>query len=227
MRYRLLPVFSELLKPDPEMLVLIERLRAPHLEALSAPVARAPRLLYRRGNFSGTIDDLLCAALRRELDAEIVLSPGFRWGGSLLAGQAMTMEDVQAQTATTYSEVYAQPMTGAQIKTVLEDVCDNLFNADPYYQQGGDMVRLGGLSYACAPEESFGRRISELRLADGRALQAGKSYKVAGWASVNQQHGAPAWEVFARHLRAGEWPASADTVTLRGVEGNPGLARGG
>ncbi len=226
-RYRLLPVFSELLKPDPEMLALIERLRAPHAAALSAPVAHAPRLLYRRGNFNGTTDSLLCAALRRELDAEIALSPGFRWGGSLLAGQAITMEDVLAQTATTYSEVYAQPMTGEAIKTVLEDVCDNLFNADPYYQQGGDMVRLGGLSYACAPAERLGRRISDLRLADGRALEAGKTYKVAGWASVNPQGGAPVWEVLARHLRDGGVSASAAAVTLRGVDNDPGLAEGG
>src|SRR6185312_6012589 len=122
-RYRLLPVFSELLRPDAEMLALIERLRAPHAEMFSAKVVTAPHLLYRRGNFNGTMDSLLCDALRQQLDAEIALSPGFRWGTSVLPGQAMTMEDVLAETATTYSEVYAQPMSGEQIKTVLEDVC--------------------------------------------------------------------------------------------------------
>jgi sulfur-oxidizing protein SoxB len=190
----------------------------------SARVVTAPHLLYRRGNFNGTMDSLLCDALRQQLDAEIALSPGFRWGTSVLPGQAMTMEDVLAETATTYSEVYAQPMSGEQIKTVLEDVCDNLFNTDPYYQQGGDMVRVGGLSYTCAPNESVGNRISDLKLAGGRSLDAGKTYKVAGWASVNEQKGDPVWDVFAKHLREGKLSVPADAVSLRGVENNPGIA---
>ena len=227
LRYRLLPVYSELLKPDAGMLDLIDRLRAPHAAGYGTTVAVAPQLLYRRGNFNGTMDTLLCAALRRELDAEIALSPGFRWGTSVLRGQPMTMEDVLSETATTYSEVYAQSMTGEQIKAVLEDVCDNLFNADPYYQQGGDMVRVGGLAYTCAPAASMGKRISGLTLADGRALEAGKSYKVAGWASVNQQAGEPAWDLFARYLRSGAAPKMTDTVSLRGVDGNPGIATQG
>ncbi|MBN8960172.1 MAG: thiosulfohydrolase SoxB [Rhizobiales bacterium] len=222
-RYRLLPVFSELLKPDAEMLALIDRLRAPHAATFAAKIATAPHLLYRRGNFNGTMDSLLCDALRHQLDAEIALSPGFRWGTSVLPGQPMTMEDVLAETATTYSEVYAQPMTGEQIKSVLEDVCDNLFNADPYYQQGGDMVRVGGLSYTCAPNESVGNRISDLKLANGHALAASKTYKVAGWASVNEQKGEPVWDVFAKHLREGKLSAPADAVSLRGVENNPGI----
>ncbi len=223
-RYRLLPVFTELLKPDAAMQALIERLRAPYADRFSEKIATARQLLYRRGNFNGPVDTLLCNALRQRLDAEIALSPGFRWGASLLPGQPVTMEDVLAETATTYSEVYAQNMTGEQIKGVLEDVCDNLFNTDPYYQQGGDMVRVGGLAYACAPAESVGRRISDLTLPDGRALDAGKTYKVAGWASVNAQSGAPVWEVFAKHLRSDKPINGQSGVTLKGVENNPGVA---
>src|SRR6476619_1027204 len=174
-RYRLLPVFSELLKPDPAMQALIDKTRAPYAAALDEKIAAADRLLYRRGNFSGSMDQLICDALLGELNAEIALSPGFRWGTTALAGQPLTMEDVMAQTAITYPATYVKSMTGGQIKDVLEDVCDNLFNADPYYQQGGDMVRLGGLSYACAPAEPVGKRISELTLDDGRPLEADKS----------------------------------------------------
>ena len=224
-RYRLLPVFSELLKPDASMQVLIDKMREPHVAAWGDKIATSDRLLYRRGNFSGTVDQLICDALREELNAEIALSPGFRWGLTTLAGQPLTMEDVLSETAISYGETYAVNMTGGQIKDVLEDVCDNLFNADPYYQQGGDMVRTGGLSYACAPSESVGKRISELKLANGRELEAGKNYKVAGWASVNEQTGAPVWDVVAKHLRSGKPPnREASGVTLKGVEGNPGVA---
>src|SRR4051812_3057909 len=197
-RYRLLPVFSELLKPDAAMQALIENLRTPYAAGFAEKVATADRLLYRRGNFNGTMDRLICDALRGELDAEIALSPGFRWGPSMLAGQPLTMEDVLAETAVTYPETYVQSMSGTQLKDILEDVCDNLFNVDPYHQQGGDMVRVGGMSYTCAPNEAAGRRISDLRLDDGRGIEAGKSYKVAGWASVNEQKGAPVWDVLAR-----------------------------
>src|SRR5580698_8471354 len=139
----------------------------------------------------------------------------------MLPGQSLTMEDVFAETAITYAETYLQSMTGSQIKDVLEDVCDNLFNADPYYQQGGDMVRVGGFAYACTPAESVGRRISDLKLDNGRSIEAGKSYKVAGWASVNEIKGAPVWDVFAKHLFSRKAPAGAGGVTLRGVDGNP------
>jgi S-sulfosulfanyl-L-cysteine sulfohydrolase len=224
-RYRLLPVFSELLKADASMLALIEKLRGPQAEAYGEKVATADRLLYRRGNFSGPMDQLICDALRSELDAEIALSPGFRWGTTALAGQALTMDDVLAETAITYPETYVQSMTGSQIKDVLEDVCDNLFNADPYYQQGGDMVRVGGLTYICAPAEAQGKRISELKLDSGRMLAAGKTYRVAGWASVNPQAGRPVWDVLAKHLRSGKVSDRRDSgVTLKGVEGNPGIA---
>jgi sulfur-oxidizing protein SoxB len=224
LRYRLLPVYSELLKPDPAMDALIEKMRGSHASDWNNQVGTADRLLYRRGNFSGPMDQLICDALRAELDAEIALSPGFRWGTTTLAGQGLTMEDVLSETAITYAETYAQKMTGSQIKDVLEDVCDNLFNADPYYQQGGDMVRVGGLSYVCAPAESAGRRISDLTLDNGKRLEAGRSYKVAGWASVNPQQGKPVWDVFANHLRAGKMSTSRSNVTLKGVDGNPGIA---
>lgn len=224
-RYRLLPVFSELLKPDAAMQALIEKMREPHAGSWDDKIATADRLLYRRGNFSGTVDQLICDALRGELNAEIALSPGFRWGLTALAGQPLTMEDLLSETAITYGETYLQSMTGSQLKDVLEDVCDNLFNADPYYQQGGDMVRVGGLSYTCTPTEGVGKRISELKLEGGGQLEAGKSYKVAGWASVNQQTGAPVWDVVARHLRSGKPPnREAPGVTLKGVEDNPGLS---
>jgi sulfur-oxidizing protein SoxB len=225
LRYRLLPVFSELLKPDAAMQALVDRLHASHAKDWVNALATADRLLYRRGNFSGTMDQLLCDALIRELDAEIALSPGFRWGTTALAGQQLSMEDLLAETAITYPETYVTSMTGGQIKDVLEDVCDNLFNADPYYQQGGDMVRVGGLSYTCSPTESIGKRISELKLDNGRTLEARRSYKVAGWASVNPQQGKPVWEVFASYLRTGKIPQwRASNVTLKGVDGNLGIA---
>jgi S-sulfosulfanyl-L-cysteine sulfohydrolase len=224
-RYRLLPVFSELLKPDAAMAALIDKMRGPHAAEYAEKIATADRLLYRRGNFGGTVDQLICDALRSEFDAEIALSPGFRWGSSVLPGQPVTMEDLLTETAITYPETYLARMTGSQIKDILEDVCDNLFNADPYYQQGGDMVRVGGFAYTCSPGESPGRRISDLKLDNGRALEAGKSYKVAGWASVNEQQGKPVWDVFARHLRSGKAPVQRGTgVTLRGVDDNPGIS---
>ena len=227
-RYRLLPVFSELLKPDPAMAALIETIRAPHASAYAGKIATADRLLYRRGNFLGPVDQLICGALRSELDAEIALSPGFRWGPSVLPGQTLTMEDVLSETAISYGETYIQSLTGSQIKDALEDVCDNLFNADPYYQQGGDMVRVGGFTYTCTPAENIGRRISDLKLDNGRAIEAGKNYKVASWASVNEQRGIPVWDVFASYLGSGKpLAARGDGVTLRGVDGNPGIAGAG
>jgi S-sulfosulfanyl-L-cysteine sulfohydrolase len=224
-RYKLLPVYSELLKPDAAMQALVDRLHATHPKEWTDRVATADRLLFRRGNFSGPMDKLICDALRNQLNAEIALSPGFRWGLTALAGQPLAMEDLLTETAITYPETYVQTMTGAQIKDVLEDVCDNLFNADPYYQQGGDMVRVRGLTYTCTPAETIGKRISDLKLDKGHALEAGKSYKVAGWASVNQQSGKPVWDVFADYLRSGETLLpNGKTVTLKGVEGNPGIA---
>jgi sulfur-oxidizing protein SoxB len=224
-RYRLLPVFSELLKPDPAMAALIEKIRAPRVAGWSAKIATSGHLLYRRDNFVGSIDQLICAALREQLDAEIALSPGFRWGTTFLPGQHLTMEDLLSETAISYPETYVANLTGAEIKATLEDICDNLFNPDPYYQQGGDMVRLGGLTYSCAPNEKIGHRISDLRLEDGRRIEAGRTYRIAGWASLNEQRGLPVWDVLAHHLGSGKLPAKQQAgVTLRGVDGNPGIA---
>jgi sulfur-oxidizing protein SoxB len=200
-------------------------MHAPYAAAYAEKIATADRLLYRRGNFDGTMDRLICDALRSELNAEIALSPGFRWGTTVLQGQPITMEDVLAETAITYPETYTQSMTGAQLKDVLEDICDNLFNTDPYYQQGGDMVRVGGMSYTCSPAEAMGHRLSGLKLDNGRAIEPSKSYKVAGWASVNEQKGAPVWDVFTKYLRSGKATDQHGAgVTLKGVEDNPGIA---
>jgi S-sulfosulfanyl-L-cysteine sulfohydrolase len=228
-RYSLLPVFADLLPPNREMQALIERLRAPFAAQFSEPLATADRLLFRRGNFNGPMDQVICAALRQELDAQIALSPGFRWGTSLPAGQAITMEDVLSETAVTYPEVYVQEMTGSQLKAIMEDVCDNLFNPDPYYQQGGDMARVGGMDYACAPGEALGNRISDMTLDDGRPVEAGKSYRVAGWASVNPQHGTAVGEVLAGYLRRQKTVdvKKSNRVVLKGVAGNPGIAAEG
>jgi sulfur-oxidizing protein SoxB len=225
-RYHLLPVYSGLLKADPAMQALIDRLRKPHTDKFAEKLAVSGDLLYRRGNFNGTMDQLICDALRQELDAEIALSPGFRWGNTLLQGQSITMEDLLSETAITYPEVYVQEMTGAQLKAVMEDVCANLFNPDPYYQQGGDMVRIGGMDYACAPTEPVGQRISDLTLDSGKKLEADKTYKVAGWASVNPQQGKPVWDVFAGYLRREKTakPKKLNQVALKGVSNNPGIS---
>ena len=229
LRYRLLPIFSNQLAADPTMTALIERLRAPHAKAFNDNVAVADRLFYRRGNFNGTMDQLICNALRQQLDAQIALSPGFRWGATVLPGQPISMQDVLSETAITYPEVYVQTMTGQQLKTIMEDVCDNLFNLDPYYQQGGDMVRLGGMSYACSPNEAIGKRISDLKLPSGEAIEATKSYRIAGWASVNEQKGAPVWETVVKYLREPrQLPVSKGSgVEVRGVSGNFGFSEHG
>jgi S-sulfosulfanyl-L-cysteine sulfohydrolase len=224
-RYHLLPVFSELLKPDAAMTALIEKIREPHVAPWGEKIATADRLLYRRGNFTGPVDRLICDCLRDQFDAEIALSPGFRWGTTFLAGHPLTMEDVLSETAISYGETYVANLTGSQIKEALEDTCDNLFNPDPYYQQGGDMVRVGGFTYTCTPGKAIGRRISDLKLDNGRAIEPGKSYKVAGWASVNEQHGTPVWDVLAKYLGSSKPQNAQDGgVTLKGVDGNPGIA---
>ncbi|MGH6725902.1 MAG: thiosulfohydrolase SoxB, partial [Pseudolabrys sp.] len=195
-RYKLIPLFADAIAPDAEVTAAIAKARAPYAKALSRVVGEAESLLYRRGNFNGTFDDVICAALLKERDAEIALSPGFRWGTSVLPGQPITVEDIRNATAITYPQVYRISMTGARLKDVLEDVADNLFNPDPYYQQGGDMVRCGGLGYAIDVGKPIGQRISAMtHLKSGEAIQAGKEYTVAGWASVNEgTQGPPVWE---------------------------------
>jgi len=225
-RYRLLPVFANLLPPDPAMQAYIERVRAPYVSRLGEKIAVTEGLLYRRGNFNGSFDQLILEALMQAKGAEIAFSPGFRWGTTLLPGDAITLEHVMDQTAITYPAVTVNEMTGARIKEILEDVCDNLFNPDPYLQQGGDMVRVGGLTYACEPRAKTGRRISDLRL-QGKPLEADKTYRVAGWASVGEGvTGEPVWDVVARHLRERRSiaPVKLNLPRLVGIERDPGIA---
>ncbi len=202
--YRLIPIFADAVQPDPEMAALVKEVRAPYAAELGRVLGRTESLLYRRGNFAGTFDDLICQALLAERDAEIALSPGFRWGSSLLPGADITLEDVYNQTAITYPAVYRNQMSGAFLKDVLEDVADNLFNPDPYYQQGGDMVRVGGLSFTLNVRAPMGRRISDMRLRrNGEAIEANRNYTVAGWASVNEStQGPPVWDLVSRHVQA-------------------------
>jgi len=185
-RYRLLPVFSDALPADAAMDALITKLRAPYEAELNEKLALTDGLLYRRGNFNGSWDQLICDALIDVQDADIAFSPGFRWGTSLLPGDTVTRELLMDQLAITYPYATVAPMSGDTIKTVLEDVADNLFNPDPYYQQGGDMVRVGGLSYTMTPGTKMGARIGDMRL-NGKPIEADKTYKVAGWAPVSEE----------------------------------------
>jgi sulfur-oxidizing protein SoxB len=227
-RYKLLPVFSNLLAADKSMTALMQKHRAPYESKLSEKLATTDGLLYRRGNFNGSFDQVILDALMKEKDAPIAFSPGFRWGTSLLPGSTITMEDVLNQTAITYPFTTVTEMSGEQIKTVLEDVCDNLFNPDPYYQQGGDMVRVGGLEYTCEPNAAMGNRIQDMRLG-GKLLDAGKTYKVAGWAPVSEaardKGGEPIWDLVARHLRSEKVVkvTTPNVPKLKGVTGNPGM----
>lgn len=226
--YRLLPVFANLLPADAEMQALIGRIRAPHQAKLEEALATTEGLLYRRGNFNGSFDQLLLDALMEVRGAQVAFSPGFRWGTSLLPGQAITREHLMDQTAITYPWTTLSDMTGETIKTILEDVADNLFNPDPYYQQGGDMVRVGGLTYTCDPNARMGQRIQDMRLG-GQLIEAGKTYKVAGWAPVAQASrnaGPPIWDVAETWLKAKRTvtPLRLNNPKLVGVQDNPGLA---
>ena len=227
-RYRLLPVFANLLRADRDMAKLIEAKRAPYREKLAERLAVSETLLYRRGNFNGTMDQLILDALREVKGAEIAFSPGFRWGSTILPGEAITYEQVMNQTAITYPHTFVSELSGAAIKTILEDVCDNLFNPDPYYQQGGDMVRVGGMTYSCDPNAKQGRRIADMRLA-GRPIDAGKTYKVASWAPVAEgvrDDGEPVWDLLARYLRDTKIvrQRQLNVPRLIDVKGNRGLA---
>ncbi len=201
--FRLIPVLADVIEADVDMAAMIGDIRLPHDAALHKVLGRTDSLLYRRGNFNGTVDDLICQALLAERDAEIALSPGFRWGSSLLPGQEITGDDLFNQTAITYPAAYRNEMTGTALKDVLEDVADNLFNPDPYYQQGGDMVRAGGLAYTLDVTQKVGQRISDMTLLKtGQKIDAAKKYVVSGWASVNEGTEGPAvYDVVARHLQ--------------------------
>lgn len=225
-RYRLLPVFSNLLAADKDMTAFIEKVRKPYTSELGEKLAVADETLYRRGNFNGTFDQVICNALREQNDAQISLSPGFRWGTTVPSGQSITMEHVLDQTCMTYPETYRRAMSGKDIKLILEDVCDNLFNVDPYYQQGGDMVRVGGLDYVCDPTRGFGERISDMTLDNGDPVDPGKEYVVAGWATVGSKSPGPAvWDQVADHLRHHKTVKldKINTPVLKSVKGNPGL----
>jgi sulfur-oxidizing protein SoxB len=230
-RYRLLPVFANLLPPDAAMEAVIAKARAPYEAKLQQQLAVTDGLLFRRGNFNGSWDQLVCDALIDVQGAEIAFSPGFRWGTTLLPGEAITRERMMDQLAITYPYTTLTEMSGTMIKTVLEDVADNLFNPDPYYQQGGDMVRVGGLTYTMAPAAAMGSRIDDLRL-NGKPIEADKTYKVAGWAPVSEEarqaSNKPVWDVVESWLRqqgGGHVKARhINTPGLKGVQGNAGLA---
>ncbi len=226
-RYRLMPVFSNLLPADREMQAHIDKVRAPFADKLNETLAVSEGLLYRRGNFNGTWDQLIVDALMDVKGSDIAFSPGFRWGTSLLPGQKITRELMLDQLAITYPHTTLADMSGETIKTILEDVADNLFNPDPYYQQGGDMVRVGGLQYTCTPGEKAGSRISGMQL-KGKPIEANKTYKVAGWAPVAEgAKGEPIWDVVETYLRDQKVIKAPvlNQPKLVGVEGNPGMAR--
>lgn len=209
-RFKLMPVFSDAIAPDSEMAALVKRLREPFAAELGREIGRTESLLYRRGNFNGTFDDLICDAMLIERDAEIALSPGFRWGGTLLPGDAITWEAITNATAITYPACYRMEMTGGQLKEILEDVADNIFHPDPYFQGGGDMVRVGGMGYAIDVSKAMGSRISGLvHLKSGQPIEASRKYVVSGWASVNEgTQGPPIWDVVKQHV------ARKKTVTI-------------
>ena len=232
-RYRLLPVFANQLAPDPAMAALIVKLRQPFEARLADKLAITDGLLYRRGNFNGSWDQLVCDALMQVQGAEIAFSPGFRWGTTLLPGEVITRELMMDQLAITYAHTTLAEISGEAIKTILEDVADNLFNPDPYYQQGGDMVRVGGLSYTCSPGQTMGRRITEMRLG-GKLIDADRKYKVAGWAPVAEPArtatgNRPVWDVVEDWLRSQPGghvtPRRINTPTLVGVQDNAGISK--
>jgi sulfur-oxidizing protein SoxB len=225
-KYKLLPIFSNLLPEDAKMAALIRNVRAPYESKLNEKLAVTEDFLYRRGNFNGTFDQVILDALMKVKGADVAFSPGFRWGTSLLPGDIITMDRVMDQTAITYPATTLNNMTGETIKTILEDVCDNLFNVDPYYQQGGDMVRVGGIQYTVNPNARIGNRISNMML-NGKPVSPTKTYKVAGWASVGENvTGTPIWEVVAEYLRDIKTikPVKLNLPKIVGLGKNPGLA---
>jgi sulfur-oxidizing protein SoxB len=228
-KFTLLPIFSDLIPEDKKMKAYIDGVRKPFLKELERPLATTEIALFRRGNFNGTWDQVIVDALRQVGGADIALSPGFRWGTSLLPGQTITFDDLATQTAMTYPETYVKEMDGATIKMILEDVADNLFNPDPFYQQGGDMVRTGGLSYRIDPTQKIGKRITDITLANGKKLEAKKSYKVAGWATVGSQSpGQPVWEMvetYLKNVKAIKASYKVESPEIIGIKGNPGITQ--
>ncbi len=226
-KFTLLPIFSDLIPEDKTMKKYIEDVRAPFKKDLMRTIATTENTLFRRGNFNGSWDQIICDALIDVKGADISLSPGFRWGTSVMAGQDITFDDLMTQTAMTYPETYARDITGQGIKDILEDVADNLFNIDPFYQQGGDMVRTGGISYTINPTGKMGERITNIQLTkNGKKLDASKSYKVAGWSTVGSKSpGEPVWETVEAYLKNIKHIANlkVDTPDIVGIKGNPGI----
>ena len=226
-KFTLLPIFSDLIPEDKAMKKYIEDVRLPFLKELTRPIATTEQTLFRRGNFNGSWDQIICDALLEVKEAQISLSPGFRWGTSVMPGQTITFDDLMTQTAMTYPETYARDIKGEDIKAILEDVADNLFNEDPFYQQGGDMVRTGGISYRINPTAKMGERITDIVLTKtGEKLDASKSYKVAGWSTVGaKSEGEPVWETVEAYLKNVKHIANVkiDTPDIIGIKGNPGI----
>ena len=216
----LIPIFSDVIQPDPEMTRLIDKIREPYEEECNRVVGEAETLLYRRGNFGGPWDSVICDAIIQERDTEISLSPGFRWGTTLLPGQKITIDDIYSQTSMNYPEVYRTEMNGETIKNLLEDVCDNIFNPDPFFQQGGDMVRVGGMTYTCHPKETMGNRISNLQLSNGEKIESQKKYTIGGWGSINPKvEGPPIYKLLEDYV-SGEKiikPKHNNPVKIKGI----------
>lgn len=202
-KFKLMPIFSDVIKPDPEMQALVDDIREPHADRINEVIGTTNSLLYRRGNFNGTFDDLICDAILEERDTQIALSPGFRWGASLTPGSDITVDTLYTQTAITYPNCYRSDMSGQLIHDIMEDVADNLFNTDPYYQQGGDMVRVGGMGYTIDIHKPIGKRITDMTLlATGEKIDASKNYVVGGWASVNEgTEGPPIYDLVEKYIR--------------------------
>ena len=216
----LIPIFSDVIQPDPEMTRLIDKIREPYEKECNRVVGEAETLLYRRGNFGGPWDSVICDAIIQERDTEISLSPGFRWGTTLLPGQKITIDDIYSQTSMNYPEVYRTEMNGETIKNLLEDVCDNIFNPDPFFQQGGDMVRVGGMTYTCQPKETMGNRISDLKLSNGEKIESQKKYTIGGWGSINPEvEGPPIYKLLEDYV-SGEKiikPKHNNPVKIKGI----------
>ena len=216
----LIPIFSDVIQPDQEMTRLIDKIREPYEEECNRVVGEAETLLYRRGNFGGPWDSVICDAIIQERDTEISLSPGFRWGTTLLPGQKITIDDIYSQTSMNYPEVYRTEMSGETIKNLLEDVCDNIFNPDPFFQQGGDMVRVGGMTYTCQPKKTMGNRISDLKLSNGEKIESQKKYTIGGWGSINPKvEGPPIYKLLEDYV-SGEKiikPKHNNPVKIKGI----------